>query len=44
MSSVHHVFEEEVGEVAVVGDFCILPEVSVEGAVDKVFQGDLGLA
>ena len=44
MSSFHHVFKEEVGEIEVVGDFCVLPEVPVQGAVVKVFQGDFGLA
>ena len=37
MSSFHHVFKKEVGKMDVIGDFCVLPEVPVQGAIDKVF-------
>ena len=43
MSSSHHIFEEEVGEVVVGGYFCVLPKASVKGVIDEIFQGDLGL-
>lgn len=42
VSSFYHIFKEEVDKVVVVGDFCILTEVFIKGAVDKVFKVILG--